>query len=317
MPLITVCIPVFQTEAYLLRCLKSVCRQDFSDFEILVVSDASRGRDEKKRSTKKIVSLAQKECNKYRKENSLTPVKIRFIEHSQNRGCVEVRRTLVYESRGSWLTMLDSDDELMDHALKNMYQAAHDNSADIVHGTFEEDSEEEKCSQIFYGTKEGKDILMGWFTGLFSGNICGKLISKSLYEKAYEQIPYTECNMADDLLIFFFIGMNAKKYVGIKDKVYYYHLNTGMSSRRTIDSLKKWQMICSASSVFSIITQWVKENHWEDISKSLSFVMLRYLKNSLDQLSQVVSPDLQPAAHQMLCDYWGEHFVQMVEGKTC
>lgn len=92
--------------------------QDFSDFEVIVVSDASRGTDEKKRSAKKIVSLAQKECKKYRKENSLAPVKIRFIEHHQNRGCVEVRRTLVYESKGSWIAMLDSDDELMEHALK-------------------------------------------------------------------------------------------------------------------------------------------------------------------------------------------------------
>ena len=287
--------------------------QDFSDFEVVVVSDASRGTDEKKRSAKKIVSLAQKECKKYRKENSLAPVKIRFIEHQQNRGCVEVRRTLVYESKGSWIAMLDSDDELMEHALKNMYEAAVETSADIVHGTFEEDSKEKKCNLIFYGKMQGIDILSGWFTGQFSGNICGKLITKSLYEKAYESIPYTECNMADDLLIFFFIGMNAQKYTGIKDKVYYYHLNTGMSSHRTIDSLKKWQMICSASSVFSIITQWVKENHWDDISKSLSFVMLHYLKNSLNQLEHLVIPELKPAARKMLCDYWGEHFVQLAE----
>ena len=33
--LISVCIPVFETEMYLAQCLRSVLMQDFNDFEVI------------------------------------------------------------------------------------------------------------------------------------------------------------------------------------------------------------------------------------------------------------------------------------------
>lgn len=326
-PLITVCIPVFQTEPYLAACLRSVYMQDFDSFEVVVLSDRSPGKDEKGRSAKKIVRLVQKECDGWRKSHNVPPVKIRFCEHRENRGCVEVRRTLVYESKGKYLAMIDSDDEYMEGALSCLYEAAISKNADIVHGTFvsgEYDSEgifhataETKCGRIFYGTKEGLDIARSWFSGLFNGNVCGKLIEKVVYEKAFEQIPYTECNMADDLLIFFFVGMNARRYVGIENKIYRYRINSGMSSHRKIDTLKKWKMICTSSSVFSIISQWLKENNDGLLSPSdiehLGKVTLSYLASNIRQLRASVIPELQEEAKLMLYDFWGESFVKKVE----
>lgn len=326
-PLITVCIPVFQTEQYLAACLRSVYMQDFDSFEVVVLSDRSPGKDEKGRNAKKIVRLAQKECDGWRKSHNLSPVKIRFCEHRENRGCVEVRRTLVYESKGKYLAMIDSDDEYMEGALSCLYEAAVSQDADIVHGTFvsgEYDSEgifhataETKCGRIFYGTKEGLDIARSWFAGLFNGNVCGKLIEKVVYGKAFEQIPYTECNMADDLLIFFFVGMNARRYVGIENKIYRYRINSGMSSHRKIDTLKKWKMICTSSSVFSIISQWLKENNDGLLSPSdiehLGKVTLSYLASNIRQLRASVIPELQEEAKLMLYDFWGESFVKKVE----
>ena len=70
LPLISVCIPLYNTEPFLAQCLRSVYTQDFESFEIIVVSDASKGKDEKGRKAKKIVKLAQKESDKYRKEKN-------------------------------------------------------------------------------------------------------------------------------------------------------------------------------------------------------------------------------------------------------
>lgn len=325
--LISVCIPVFQTECYLAQCLRSVYVQDFSSFEIVVVNDASDGHDEKNHTAKKIVKIAQKECNKFRRQNKLSPVKINYIEHNENRGCVETRRTLVYEARGAYITMADSDDELVENALSAMYKAAIDNDADIVHGTaisgvYDQNglfhqSAETKCGRIFYGKKEGFDIVQEWFSGLFRGTLWGKLIPHKVYEKAFCQIPYTECNMADDLLIFFFIAINASRYIGIENKVYRYRENSGMSSNRTIDTLQKWRLMCSSSSVFTIITEWISQSADETFkskfdNEQLSKVMITYLKGNLIRLKESVIPELQPAAYQLLCEYWGEDFVQKV-----
>ena len=69
--------------------------------------------------------------------------------------------------------------------------------------------------------------------------------SSLCYEKAFESIPHIECNMAEDFLISFFTTFYAEKYVGIENLVYQYRAQSGMSSKRKIDSLKKIRMVCS------------------------------------------------------------------------
>lgn len=327
-PLITVGIPLYDTEPFLVRCLQSVITQDFESFEILVISDASRGRDEKGRSGKKITGLMQKECDKIRKEKKLPPVSLRFLEHSENRGLVEVRRSLSYEARGLFITQLDSDDEMEEGALSALYTAATNGEKvfDIVHGksragTFDSQGNflpaaENRNGNIFVGEIAGRDVFRRWLLkGDFTANTWGKLIKRDLWLRAYENIPYTYCNLADDLLVFFFIAQYASSYKGIEIPVYRYRVDSGMSSFRKIDSLDRWKMLCSAASVFSVIGMWL-ENHnelEEDEKKAVLSMPASYLKNNLMQLYQSVIPELQPEAREMLCEYWGRHFVDTVE----
>ena len=335
MPLISVCIPVFSTEPFLAQCLWSVMQQDFEDFEIVVVSDASTGRDEKNRTAKKIVKDCQKQGNIWRREQGLPPVKINFVVHKENRGLIEVRRSLMYEARGYYMSQVDSDDQMAPGALSSLFKASGCNpqniqenpGIDIVHGTstagvFDQQgnftpSKNNRYGKIFYGKIEGHQVFHKWLIdNEFTANTWGKLIKRELWQKAYEKIPYTECNMADDVLLFFFLSQEAKSYLGIEDKVYLYRVNSGMSSTRKIDTLQKWKMICSTSSVFSVLSTWISENpdklqtdEVDNIRKRTTF----YLVNNLKQMNEVVIPELKDQAHQMLCDYWGESFVTRIE----
>ena len=108
-PLISVCIPLYETEKFLHQCLMSVLLQDIDDYEVVIVNDASYGKDEKGHKAKKIISIAHKEAEKIRKASGLKSVYINYIEHDENRVLIEARRTLIYESRGQYITMLYSD----------------------------------------------------------------------------------------------------------------------------------------------------------------------------------------------------------------
>ena len=331
-PLISVCIPVFETEPYLAQCLRSVIVQDFADFEIVVASDASAGTDERGRSAKKIVRLMQKECKRVRKEARLPPVPIRFVAHKENRGLIEVRRTLMYEARGTYMTQLDSDDEMEPGALTALYAAAQKYGADVTHGTstagtFAPDgtfipAATNRYGKIFYGEICGRDVFRAWLMdGAFTANTWGKLITRDLWQKAYAHIPYTECNMADDVLLFFFLAQYAQKYVGIQTPVYRYRVNTGMTSARKIDTLHKWKMICSAASVFSVISTWIAAQEANAAAQKLlpdevervRAMTRMYLANNIKQMRETVAPELQAEARAMLCDYWGEGFVAKIE----
>lgn len=328
-PQISICIPVFQTEPYLEACLESVIIQDFPSFEVIIVSDASSGKDSKGRGAKKIICEMQKKCKLLRKSKGLPPVKFHFIEHNQNRGLIEVRRTLSHQAKGLYITQLDSDDQLEQGALTALYQASQDGTIDIVHGTstvgtFDNDnnfipSENNRYGSIAYETIIGRDIFHRWLVyGHFTANTWGKIVRRELFIKAYKNIPYTQCNMADDVLLFFFISQYACSYIGIKEKVYKYRINTGMSSQRKIDSLQKWQMICSTASVFTIIAQWIQNAKSDFALQPIELEKIKamtrfYLSNNLQQMKETVIPELQPQARQMLCDYWGQSFVEKIE----
>ena len=363
-PIITVCIPVYQTEVFLEQCLRSVLMQEYDSFEVVVVSDASDGKDERGRDAKKIVNVTQKECNRLRKKQGLGKVEVRFVQNRENRGLVEVRRNAVYVARGFYITQVDSDDMLEPGALEVMYKAsqtlpqeragAYGSGYDIVHGTstagtFGQDgsftpSEYNRYGMIFYGSIFGHDIFTKFLEGkTFTSNTWGKLIKRQIYMDAYENIPYTQCNLGEDFLHFFFIGLYAQSYVGIEDKVYRYRVDSGMSNQKKITSLEKWQMICSTASIFSVLSEWVgvrdsRVKPENDTSDSLSLsenplslsgsirqsiseeelslvrqFAIRYLGNNILTLRNTVAPELQPQARALLCEYWGEDFVEQVE----
>ena len=337
-PAISVCIPLYQTERYLAQCLRSVLLQDFSNFEVVVCSDASNGVDENGWPAKKIIKSVLKECSKLRKKTGLKPVPLRFVEHSQNRGLFEVRRTLAYEAHGQYITQCDSDDALEQGALAALYAAATSKGQafsdyyDIVHGfstagSFDENgnfipANNNVHSTIHYGEVTGREIYRGWLLNKFcSANTWGKLIKRDIYLAVYDQIPYTECNLAEDVLIFFFISQFAKSYIGIKEKVYRYRVNVGMTSANKITNLQKWKMTCSAASVFSVISTWTTKQQNEqtvfsplpDELEALKGLACYYVANNLQVLSNNVELSLQASAREMLNDYWGQELVDEIE----
>ncbi len=306
----------------------SVLLQNTDDFEVVIVNDASHGKDDKGQNAKKIISIAHKEAEKIRKASGLKSVYVNYIEHHENRGLIEARRTLIYESRGQYITMLDSDDVMEEGALKAFIENLPGH--DIIHGTstagtFDSEgnftpAKENRYGTIHYGSLQGHDILHTWLVKQeFTANTWGKLIKRELFEKAYEHIPYTECNLGEDLLLFFFISQYAKSYIGIEDKVVRYRITSGMTSKRQITSLRQWKLICSTSSVFNILSSWIKETSESEsvlLPEEISYIRnltIYYLENNIRQLQGAVQPDLQKEAYEMLCEYWGESFVKRVE----
>ena len=93
-PLISVVIPVYQTETYLRRCVSSVLAQTLKDWEIILVDDGSKDG-------------AGAMCDAYAAEDP----RIHTI-HQQNQGLGAARNTGMKQCRGEYLYFLDSDDYL-------------------------------------------------------------------------------------------------------------------------------------------------------------------------------------------------------------
>ena len=308
-PPVSLCVPVYGTEGLIGRFLDGILAQkDAPPFEIIVVNDGSPGTKEL-RSIVKIYTKRFKECG----------LPLVFLEHSKNLGTLEARRTAVTAASGEYLAFADPDDELPPTALRILYDAACASGADIVHGriaVFGTENEPEmriktfaqKAAQVYHGTLTGDEILRGFFIGqLYAAFLCGKLFQTTLVQKAYGEIPFTYCTMAEDMLLYFFIALHADRYLGIPDTVYNYRINTGISSRRQITDLFEWQKVCSVTSVFTIILLYLNEHPaiGSDIREAVQDSGRAHYADNLAQLEVCVAPSLQAEARAMLDEWWG------------
>jgi len=102
MPLFSVIIPIYNTELFLERCIKSILDQKHSKTEIILIDDCSTDR-------------SLKICNFFKK-NPL----VKIIIHKKNLGVSISRNDGIIAAKGKYILFLDSDDLLYPGCLKNL-----------------------------------------------------------------------------------------------------------------------------------------------------------------------------------------------------
>ena len=113
-PLVSVIIPVYNVENYLVDCLDSVCNQTYSSLEIIVVDDESPD------NSGKIVD-----------EYAVRDNRIKAL-HIKNSGAAGARNRALDVCKGEYIMFVDSDDWLEDNAIEVMMTKMLNNSCDMV-----------------------------------------------------------------------------------------------------------------------------------------------------------------------------------------
>jgi len=119
---VTIGIPVYNAEIYIERCLNSVLKQTFRDYEVLLVDDC--GTDN---SIQKAIELAQKHEN---------GSKVRVVHHDRNKGVAEARNTILDEASGKYIYFMDSDDRISNDAISLLFDKAESTNAETVWGSY-------------------------------------------------------------------------------------------------------------------------------------------------------------------------------------
>ncbi len=113
-PLVSVVIPTYMRGDLLRRAIGSVVAQTCLDWELIVVDDASP-------------------------DDSVTSVvaafgdpRIRYIRHERNQGAPASRNTGIRAATGTYIALLDSDDEWLPEKLEVQLALFHDSSSDEI-----------------------------------------------------------------------------------------------------------------------------------------------------------------------------------------
>ena len=151
--MISVIIPVYNSEKYIAECLNSILAQTYKDLEIILVDDGS---------TDGSAGI----CEDYvRKDNRIKLVR------QENGGSTKARKTGLEVSQGEYISFVDSDDWLDDCFYENLYGLLTVNDADMI------------VSGCCRESKDSTQVLVNRFAdGLYKG--------AELEEKVYPKMMY-------------------------------------------------------------------------------------------------------------------------------
>lgn len=253
--LISIIIPVYNAQEYIAECLNSICKQIYSNFEVIVIDDAS---------TDKTLD----EINKIIKKDN----RIKLFKNEKNMGCAYSRNLGLQMYKGEFITYVDADDVITEDYLEKLYDNIKKFNADISICQHKKFIKNKKILEnnfnknihvwnseeaIYYLSKEGK----------FSSALWGKMFKRKLFNK--ENFPIIKS--ASDCFILYKLLHKAKRIV-FQDKTIYLY-------RKVMDSITHKENNINLDLVYETkkVLIYVKNN----IHSQYGNLKYRYIKNLL------------------------------------
>ena len=216
MPLISVIIPVYNGEKYIISCIESLLKQTYKNYEIIVIDDGST------------------DCSlKFASDIALKNNNIRVI-HTENKGVSNARNLGMDIANGDYITFVDVDDKLTQNALQLMYDLISNYCAELVMLKKIYASSDDSIFNEQYNSKvpeifEGNEILKQSVEDHpMSHSVYAKLYSKELIK----DIRFIEGRkIHEDSFFVFQCFAKCKRAVYQDVGVYLYYETSGSASR--------------------------------------------------------------------------------------
>ena len=209
MPKVSIIVPVHNSEKTLRRCIESALRQDFEDFELILMDDGS---------SDKSASI----INEYRKQDN----RVRGITRA-NAGVSSARNRALARAQGDYIQFLDSDDWLTPDSTRLMVQLMEEKKADMViadfyrvvneHVSVKGDIDEE----LLLTRTQYAEFMMQNPADFYYGVLWNKLYRRSIISR-YRLRMDEKVSWSEDFIFNMEYVLHCDKIAVLKAPVYYY-----------------------------------------------------------------------------------------------
>ena len=245
--LISIIIPVYKVEKYLVRCLDSVLAQTYKDLQIILVDDGSPDK-------------CPQICDEYASKDK----RVKVI-HQKNAGVSNARNNGLKIANGDYVLFIDSDDYIIPDMCAKMLTLAQQTKADMVvcDMQYVNATQKKKPAHITYISKpyiSVSNALEYLVTNASFGYscMCNKLICQKWFQNTYFS---EDIKRGEDLIMLSSLLSQITKIVYIPVKFYYYFQNPqGVTSskelRTRIDAYKAFKYylsVCKKQAAQNII----------------------------------------------------------------
>ncbi len=209
-PLISVIVPVYNVEKYLLACLNSILCQTYPNLEVIVVIDGA---------TDGSLAVAK----------SINDSRLRIIEQ-ENQGLSGARNTGLAHIKGSYFCFIDSDDLIAPNYLECLYTALSQAGAPLAICNLRSFNDAENpehllekspASPLLYSQKTAIDALYNKNTLVPFTVACSKLYETS----TYRELTFPVGKIHEDVAVALDVLLQAPALVYLPQELYYYRYN--------------------------------------------------------------------------------------------
>lgn len=268
---VSIIVPVYNVQDYIIRCVESLVNQTYKDIEIILVNDGT-------------------------KDSSISLVKERFddarivIINQENMGSGAARNNGIKAASGEYLFFVDSDDFIDKDTIRIMVnKMINDNSNLVICDYYKYYSDDKKyhISNIpNYDCNNDKQSVIA-----MPGAVC-KLFKKEIFDK-YD-IKFLPGVYFEDNAIIPFACAISGKYSYINKPLYYYYQREG-SALNKIEYNKGYEAIFDSLdnlynkfNTYDMIDKYYSELEYIYIEYLLHATNLRFLKfNKIDNIKKV------------------------------
>lgn len=209
---ISIIVPVYQAQAYIERCLDSLLKQNFTDFELLLIDDGSK-------------DASGSICDGYAQNDSRI-----IVKHKSNEGVSKTRQYGLDLAVGEYVIFVDPDDWVEPDYLKVLYETAKSGDYDLVMCDFLKEfgnNNSVYCCQK-PSSLDAASILEEMFTTL-NGSTWNKLVRKDLYTRFVINFP-EGINFCEDLYVTCSLLLKDIKVSYVNRALYHYDQIVNMNS---------------------------------------------------------------------------------------
>ena len=211
-PLVSVIIPIYGVEKYIERCAISLFEQTLDNIEFIFVNDCTQDNS---------IQILNKVIEQYPNVSN----KITIINHKENLGLPQARRTGLLNAKGEYIAHCDSDDYIHKNMYSLMYQYAKGNDYDLIFCDFNI-TDNNTCHEKKYfpnAFEDKKQLYYALFQGGAAHAVWGTLCKKEVYDNG---IIFPTANMGEDYVIVTQLTYYAKKIGYLQNALYYYCQNS-------------------------------------------------------------------------------------------
>lgn len=298
---ISILIPVYNVERYLIECLESILQQSRSVYEVILVNDGS---------TDKSGAI----CDYYAEKYS-------FIKsfHKENQGLLSARRYGISKATGNWYVFLDSDDTLKENCIEILCEYIKNYDPDCVIYGFDRVQDRkikafEPELQTYKLITDKSEFYELVFTHSALNSLCRKAVRAELLSRDYSQ--YFHISLAEDLLQSIEIYEKGNCFLYIPISLYNYRYNeTSITNTIKIQNYKVdfsvRQLVLSFLEKEDVFSQ----KQWESYNNYS-------LKVFLDQVKTILTFDASTDEIKKLLDkvrdtrYYREYISKVDSSKT-